>query len=55
MPDLSSCSVCGTTVEGEPPLDWSSSSGPRGRMLVCARCTRENVRSIEAKLDEEWW
>jgi len=22
---------------------------------LCATCTRDNVRSIEAKLDEEWW
>jgi hypothetical protein len=22
---------------------------------LCADCTRENVRAIEARLDEEWW
>jgi hypothetical protein len=22
---------------------------------VCELCTRENVRSIEAKLEPEWW
>jgi transposase len=52
-----SCSVCGTTVEGDPPLTWSTATatGPRGRTLVCDRCTRDNVRSIEARLDEQWW
>lgn len=49
------CTVCGSTVEGEPPLTWSVSTGPRGRTLTCERCTREHVRSIEAKLDEQWW
>lgn len=49
------CSVCGTTVTGEAPLTWSSSTGPPGRQLVCERCTRENLRSIEGKLDEAWW
>jgi hypothetical protein len=55
VPGVATCSVCGTTVEGDPPLTWSTSTGPRGTTLACARCTRENVRSIEAKLDEEWW
>ena len=27
----------------------------RGMHHVCAACTRANVRSIEAKLPEEWW
>jgi len=22
---------------------------------ICERCTRDNVRSIEGKLDEAWW
>jgi hypothetical protein len=50
-----SCSVCGTTVAGDPPLTWSSSTGPRGLTYVCERCTRDQVRAIEAKLDEQWW
>jgi hypothetical protein len=27
----------------------------RGVDRLCDRCTRENVRAIEARLDEEWW
>ena len=56
MPDgQANCSVCGTAVDGPPPLTWSTSTGPRGTAWVCDRCTRMNVRSIEAKLDEEHW
>ena len=49
------CSLCGTTVEGEAPLTWSVSTGPRGVQRTCERCTREHLRSIEGKLDEAWW
>lgn len=57
------CSLCGVTpdpvVEGDPPLGWSADlidtgDGPRTRW-VCGTCTRRYVRSIEAKLDQEWW
>jgi len=27
----------------------------RGLQWTCLACTREHVRSIEAKLPEEWW
>ena len=37
------------------PEGWSLSSSDRGVDRLCAACTRENVRSIEARLDEEWW
>ncbi len=49
------CSACGATAAGPAPLTWSSATGPRGLRLVCDRCTRENLRSIEGKLDEAWW
>jgi hypothetical protein len=52
---VTACSGCGTSVEGDPPLTWSSATGPRGTTWLCERCTRDNVRSIEAKLDEEHW
>ncbi len=57
------CSICGRVadphVDGDPPLGWcadihESVDGPRTRW-VCADCTRQYVRSIEAKLDQEWW
>ena len=48
------CGRCGTCAP-EQPLAWSTATGPRGTTLVCDGCTREHVRAIEAKLDEEHW
>jgi hypothetical protein len=59
-PVTSTCSRCGAT-SGEDaggdglPLGWSLSTSRRGIERLCAGCTREHVRDIEAKLDEEWW
>ena len=48
------CARCGLTVE-ELPLSWSTSV-ERGRTIYyCDRCSRENVRAIEGRLDSEWW
>jgi DNA-directed RNA polymerase subunit RPC12/RpoP len=51
------CSSCGSIVEdeGDLPSGWSLVTNERGVGLVCATCTRTNIRSIEAKLPEEWW
>ncbi len=54
------CTRCGATdaadAAGEGlPLGWSLETTRRGVGLLCLRCTREHVRDIEAKLDEEWW
>jgi len=55
--------MCGRTADaesdGDPPLAWcadivESLDGPRTRW-ICDLCTRQYVRSIEAKLDQEWW
>lgn len=57
------CSLCGRladpTQDGDPPLAWSAdivetSDGHQTRW-VCTDCTRRFVRSIEAKLDRQWW
>ena len=57
------CSLCGhvadARVDGDPPLGWSAdmietSDGVR-RRWVCGNCARRFVRSIEAKLDHQWW
>lgn len=55
-----SCSGCGRTPPGgRLPLDWSVSLDIRGddqvRRVLCAECTRTHARSIEAKLDEDFW
>ncbi|WP_375490037.1 SGNH/GDSL hydrolase family protein [uncultured Jatrophihabitans sp.] len=55
------CSVCGRQadpqVDGDPPLAWSAEpiGDAEGTRWVCAQCTREHVRAIEAKLDPHWW
>jgi len=57
------CSLCGRkadpAVDGDPPLAWcadivETSTGHRTHW-VCVECTRRYVRSIEAKLDSQWW
>lgn len=54
-----SCAHCGASSGDASsdvlPLGWSLHT-EAGRVLrLCAACTREHVRSIEAKLDPEWW
>lgn len=48
------CTGCGTPGHG-PPITWTSQTGPRGITWLCERCTRDNLRSIEGRLDEAWW
>jgi hypothetical protein len=55
---LLTCAVCGTTVDADADersgmlaLAWVASH-ERGRDLhLCPQCARDNLRSIEAKLD----
>jgi hypothetical protein len=51
------CSVCGAIADDESdlPSGWSLVTNERGVGRVCLSCTRINIRSIEAKLPEEWW
>ena len=48
------CTACGAGAP-RPPVTWSSQSGPWGTTWLCADCTRQNLRSIEGRLDEAWW
>jgi hypothetical protein len=50
------CSFCGTVSEtDDPPLTWTSAV-ERGRTVYfCDRCSRDHLRSMESKLDSEWW
>jgi hypothetical protein len=57
------CSLCGReadpAIDGDPPRTWCADivagiDGPYTRWL-CTACTRHYVRSIEAKLDTQWW
>jgi hypothetical protein len=50
-----SCDFCGRRADGDPPLTWTTSV-ERGRVRrYCDECSRANLRSLEAKLDCEWW
>jgi predicted RNA-binding Zn-ribbon protein involved in translation (DUF1610 family) len=56
---MTACVRCGTFAEAEAteitPIGWSWTPTERGIEWMCPACTRDNVRSIEAKLPEEWW
>ena len=41
-------------VDRDRPGPSGQGSGKRVQYL-CGPCTRDNVRSIEAKLPQEWW
>ncbi len=49
------CSRCSTTVDGPAPVTWSRSNALSGTTLLCDDCTRQHLRALEAKLDEEHW
>lgn len=62
--DMAICDLCGSSsqrggtcgADAEPlPLTWSTAVESGRRRTYCERCSRENLRSIESKLDPEWW
>jgi hypothetical protein len=50
------CQLCGAVPPDDAvPLTWTSSV-ERGRTVwYCERCSRENLRAIEGRLDSEWF
>jgi hypothetical protein len=51
------CASCGAAPADQAGarLTWSKSVD-RGRTdWMCDRCSRDNIRSIEGKLDSDWW
>ncbi|MFD4951517.1 hypothetical protein [Streptomyces sp. NPDC058451] len=48
------CARCGTPAEGLPPT-WTCSVENGTRRYFCDACSRENLRSIEGRLDSAWW
>ena len=53
------CESCGTVPppdeQATARLTWSRGN-ERGRTAwICGDCSRENLRSIESKLDADWW
>ncbi|HKX68927.1 MAG TPA: hypothetical protein VJN29_17045 [Intrasporangium sp.] len=56
---LLTCASCGTTPAPEDQatarLTWSRSVEHGRTQWTCERCSRDNIRGIESKLDPEWW
>ena len=48
------CARCGTVAD-PAPLGWTTQSSDRGIEGLCEACSRENIRSIEGRLDADWW
>ena len=40
---------------GNVPLSWMVSVEAGRTRTYCEACSRQHLRSIEAKLDSEWW
>jgi len=49
-----SCRRC-RRVAAHPPPTWSLETDGGQRSWLCETCTRDNLRSIECKLDDAWW
>lgn len=47
------CNACGTTAESA--LGWTTDVTDRGPQHLCERCSRDNIRSIEGRLDPTYW
>ncbi|MDP9240822.1 MAG: hypothetical protein M3O55_09330 [Actinomycetota bacterium] len=52
--DSVSCRRCRRTAASPPPT-WSLEAGDGQRSWLCETCTRDNLRSIECKLEDVWW
>ena len=52
------CRTCGTRVEVSDVvalLGWVCSNDVGEARTYCPQCSRDHVRSMEAKIDEEYW
>jgi hypothetical protein len=54
MGRMVTCALCGKS-EDEQPLTWSTSVERGATRVYCEQCSRDNVRGIESKLDQDWW
>ena len=48
------CTGCGAIAEGVPAT-WTCSVEDGVRQYLCDECARANIRSIEGRLDSDWW
>lgn len=55
--EATACDTCGTTTSDPSSvlLSWTRSL-ERGLVVwTCGDCSRRHARSIEARLDSQWW
>ncbi len=59
MGDAVVCDFCGRRAPldrgDQLPLAWSTAKESGRDKVFCTECSRRYVRSMEAKLDSEWW
>ncbi|CUR58591.1 conserved hypothetical protein [metagenome] len=54
--EVVTCELCGTGVEESTAvLTWTTALERGRQRWFCDRCSRENLRAMESKLDSEWW
>ena len=50
------CSLCGRRADGPgDALTWTRAVENGRELAFCDACSRDNIRSIEGKLDSEFW
>jgi hypothetical protein len=49
------CDLCGRQAEESEALTWTTSVEQGRTLRFCESCSREHLRSIEGKLDTEFW
>jgi hypothetical protein len=52
---VKTCDFCGRQAEDAETLTWVTSVENGRRRTYCDTCARDHLRSIEGKLDSEWW
>lgn len=52
---MRTCDLCGRQAPDEESLSWTTSVENGRRKAFCDDCSRTHLRSIEGKLDSDWW
>lgn len=53
--ELRTCDWCGRQATVAESLSWSTAVENGRSKTFCDTCSRENLRSMEGKLDSEFW
>jgi hypothetical protein len=49
------CQICGRVGSGAELLQWVMDRRAGAVSWTCPACAAANIRSLEAKLEPEWW